>query len=179
MRCRFLINGNRLKSSCLYSSKSPGAEGKNSKLMCKIPWNCLTSTGTYQKIKDSSKTGPEAVFWYTVLFLTDPEIRSRIPICLFILSSQSNCFGELYLQIWSWIQQISFKAVGSHRDVLIYGYGSADPYHWITDPDLSLDTALFFSGFQDTNKKQKIFFSFFAYYGTYHMYLHLQISLQR
>jgi hypothetical protein len=37
------------------------------------------------------------------------------------------------------------------RNVLIrYGFTSADPYYWITDPD----PALFFRGFQDVNKKK-------------------------
>jgi hypothetical protein len=35
-----------------------------------------------------------------------------------------------------------------------------DPYHWITDPD----SALFFSRFQDANKKNKFFIGFLLYY---------------
>jgi hypothetical protein len=38
-----------------------------------------------------------------------------------------------------------------------YGSGFVDPYHWIADPD----PGLFFSDFQDTNKK--VFFTYFLY----------------
>ncbi len=39
-----------------------------------------------------------------------------------------------------------------------YGSGSADPYHWITDPD----PELFFTDFQDANTKQVFFPKFFC-----------------
>ncbi len=41
-----------------------------------------------------------------------------------------------------------------------------DPYHWIMDPDLDPDPALFFSGFQNANKQKFFFSSFFAYFRT-------------
>ncbi len=46
------------------------------------------------------------------------------------------------------------------RDVTIpYGSGSADQYHWITDPDL------FFGGLQEANNKkiQDFLLSFFIF----------------
>jgi hypothetical protein len=44
------------------------------------------------------------------------------------------------------------------RDILVRS-GSADPYHWLTDPD----PALFVSGFQDANKTKYFHQRFFAY----------------
>ncbi len=35
-----------------------------------------------------------------------------------------------------------------------YGFGSADPYIWLIDPDVDPDPAIFVSDLQDVNKKQ-------------------------
>jgi hypothetical protein len=42
-----------------------------------------------------------------------------------------------------------------------YGFGSADPYHWLTDPDSAPDNVIFVSDLQDGGKK---ILNFFAYY---------------
>jgi hypothetical protein len=54
-----------------------------------------------------------------------------------------------------------------------YGFGSADPYHWLTDPDP--DPALFLSAFQYINKKS-FFTRIFAYYLRYRRYIYISLK---
>jgi hypothetical protein len=52
-----------------------------------------------------------------------------------------------------------------------------DSYHWIRDLDPDLDSALFFSGFQDVHRKSYFFYVFMLITGTYFRYIY--ISLQK
>ncbi len=115
---RFLINGKTTKSQFLDSSKSPGAK------LIKIPWNCLTSTDTYQKSIKTFLHFKDGIWsrilvgTYTAQFFTDPGIRSRIPICLLILSLSKQLlrrtvYANPVLDSTNFIQNLLQQCFGS------------------------------------------------------------------